>query len=105
MQLMRMMAAQAPHSTTLAQLYFKAGPKRALEEMEGFLSMAKRRGQLALDDPKVAAAQFFVLLKGIHHFRCLLGIEPPPGAAARDAHVDQCVALFLRAHAQPTARP
>ena len=98
-QLMRMMAAQASQSTTLAQLYFKAGPKRALEEMEGFLLLAKQRGQLRIDDPRVAASQFFVLLKGIHHFRCLLGIQPPPDAAARAAHVDQCVALFLRAHA------
>jgi TetR/AcrR family transcriptional repressor of mexJK operon len=105
-QLMRMMAAQAGQSTTLAQLYFKAGPKRALEEMEGFLALAKQRNQLSLDDPKRAAGQFFVLLKGIHHFRCLLGIEPMPGPAARAEHVEQCVALFLRAHAPShEARP
>ena len=104
-QLMRMMAAQAGQSTTLAQLYFKAGPKRALDEMEGFLTLAKRRGQLRIDDPRLAAGQFFVLLKGIHHFRCLLGIEPVPNAAARAAHVEQCIALFLRAHAPGSAGP
>jgi TetR/AcrR family transcriptional repressor of mexJK operon len=102
-QLMRMMAAQAGQSTRLAQLYFKAGPKRALEEMEGFLALAQQRGQLRLEDPKLAAAQFFVLLKGLHHFRCLLGLESPPDAAARARHVVDCVDLFLRAHAQPGA--
>ena len=102
MQLMRMMAgqaAQAGQSTRLAQLYFQAGPKRVLEEMEGFLEVAKQRGQLALDDPRLAAAQFFVLLKGLHHFRILLGLEPLPLPKALDAHVQQCVDLFLRAHA------
>ncbi len=101
-QLMRMMAAQAAQagqSTRLAQLYFQAGPKRALEEMEGFLAVARERGELAVDDIRLAAAQFFVLLKGLQHFRILLGLEPAPAPASRAAHVDRCVALFLRAHA------
>lgn len=106
-QLMRMMAAQAaqagatttPASTRLAQLYFQAGPKRALEEMEGFLAIARERGDLAIDDLRLAAAQFFVLLKGLQHFRILLGLEPAPPPAARAAHVERCVAMFLRAHA------
>ncbi|GAB3740524.1 efflux system transcriptional repressor MexL [Silanimonas algicola] len=106
-QLMRMMAAQAAQagqSTRLAQLYFQAGPKRALEEMEGFLAAARDRGELAVDDIRLAAAQFFVLLKGLQHFRILLGLEPAPAPPARAAHVDRCVALFLRAHA-PEAAP
>lgn len=97
--LMRMMAAQAGQSTRLAGLYYQAGPKRALEEMECFLREAQRRGQLALDDPKTAAAQFFVLLKGLAHFRCLIGLQPPPDEADRRAHVERCVALFLKAFA------
>lgn len=101
-QLMRMMAAQAAQAappSRLAQLYFQAGPKRALEEMEGFLAIARERGELAVDDPRLAAAQFFVLLKGLQHFRILLGLEPAPPPAARAAHVERCVAMFLRAHA------
>lgn len=97
-QLMRMMAAQAGQSTRLAQLYYQAGPERALDEMEGFLALAHARGELAIDDPRLAAGQFFVLLKGLQHFRHLLGLEPPPDTAARRSHVDRCVALFLRAH-------
>jgi TetR/AcrR family transcriptional repressor of mexJK operon len=103
-QLMRMMAAQAGQSTRLAQLYFQAGPKRALEEMEGFLGLARDRGELVVEDIRLAAGQFFVLLKGIHHFRILLGLEPAPGAADRIAHVERCVALFLRAHAPAAPR-
>mgnify|MGYP002780843866 CR=1 FL=1 len=98
-QLMRTMAAQAGQSTRLAQLYFQAGPRRALEEMEGFLALARERGELEFDDARVAASQFYVLLKGLQHFRIVLGLDPAPDVAARAAHVDRCVALFLRAYA------
>ena len=99
-QLMRVMAAQAGQSTRLAQLYYQAGPKRMLEEMEGFLVTARARGEIAVDDPRQAAAQFFVLLKGLQHFRILLGLEPAPTPQTRAAHIEHCVALFLRAHAR-----
>jgi TetR/AcrR family transcriptional repressor of mexJK operon len=101
----QMMAAQAGQSARLAQLYFQAGPKRALEEMEGFLTLAKARGELAIGDTHLAASQFFVLLKGLQHFRILLGIEPAPGPEARASHVERCVALFLRAYAQRPDAP
>lgn len=98
LRLTRMMAAQGGGSSRLAALYYAAGPKRVLEEMEGFLARAAARGVLALDDPALAAARFFVLLKGITHFRCLIGLEPPPSARARSRHVVDCVEWFLRAH-------
>jgi len=97
-QLMRVLAAQAGQSTRLAQLYYQAGPKRMLEEMEGFLALAREHGELAVDDTRLAAAQFFVLLKGLQHFRILLGLEPAPAPPARAVHVESCVALFLHAH-------
>ena len=98
-QLMRMIAAQPAGSTRLAELYYAAGPKRALDEMEGFLRGVKASGQLAIDDPREAAGHFFVLLKGLAHFRGLIGLAPPPDAEAQGRHVERCVDLFLRAHA------
>lgn len=104
-QLLRTMAARAGQSTRLAQLYFQAGPRRALEDMEGFLAIARERGELAIDDIRAAAGQYFVLLKGVHHMRLLLGLEPAPEGAARAEHVERCVALFLRAHLPRGPRP
>lgn len=98
MQLMRMMAAQPAQHGDLARLYFKAGPRRTLDEMEGFLRLAAERGQIAIKQPEQAAEQFFVLLKGIHHFRCLLGLETPPRGEAMSRHVADSVEFFLRAH-------
>ena len=102
-QLMRMIAGQASASTRLARLYFAAGPKRALEDMEQFLRGVAERRTLAIDDPMLAASQFFALLKGVGHMRCLLGLEAAPSAAARSRHIDQCVQLFLKAYAPASA--
>ena len=101
-RLMRTMAAQAGQSTRLAQLYFEAGPRRALREMEGFLALAREHAELDIEDVGIAAGQFFALLKGVTHVSLLIGLEPAPAPAARAVHVERCVALFLRAHA-PTA--
>lgn len=99
-QLMRMMVAQPGGSTRLATLYFAAGPKRALDEMEGFLRGVQASGQLAIGDPREAAGHFFMLLKGIVHMQVLIGLAPPPDAEARARHVERCVDFFLRAHAR-----
>ncbi|MBS3960134.1 MAG: TetR/AcrR family transcriptional regulator [Xanthomonadaceae bacterium] len=101
LQLNRTMAAQGQGNGRLAALYFAAGPKRVLDEMEGFLRGVQAGGQLALDDPREAAAQFFVLLKGLEHLRCLIGLCPPPSPERLALHVERCVDLFLRAHAAP----
>lgn len=98
MQLMRMIAAQPAQQGDLARLYFKAGPRRTLDEMEGFLRLAAERGQIAIKQPEQAAEQFFVLLKGIHHFRCLLGLETPPQGETLARHVADSVEFFLSAH-------
>jgi len=99
-QLMRMMVAQPGGSTRLATLYFAAGPKRALDEMEGFLRGVQASGQLAIGDPREAAGHFFMLLKGIVHMQVLIGLAPPPDAEARARHVERCVDFFLRAQAR-----
>jgi TetR/AcrR family transcriptional repressor of mexJK operon len=107
-QLMRTMAAQAAQTaapTRLAQLYFAAGPRRTLEEMEGFVATAQQRGTLRAGPAGVAAEEFFVLLKGVAHFRCLLGLESPPQGEARRRHVERCVDTFLLAHAPNAAQP
>lgn len=101
LQLNRTMAAQPQGDSRLAALYFAAGPKRVLDEMEGFLRGAKDRGALAIGDPREAAAQFFVLLKGLEHLRCLIGLAPAPDPSWRARHVERCVELFLRAYARP----
>ena len=64
---------------------------------------AQAAGTLQVPEPGQAAGHFFCLLKGVRHMRVLVGLDPPPDARERDAHVADVVALFARAYAPGAA--
>ncbi|MEO8160939.1 MAG: TetR/AcrR family transcriptional regulator [Arenimonas sp.] len=97
----RVMVSQAGQDGRLAEIFFGAGPRGALMEMEAFLGAANADHSLCVETPARAAEHFFCLLKGVRHMRVLVGLCAPPSDAERDAHVAEVVALFLRAYAAP----
>lgn len=99
----RVMISQAGQNQRLTEIFFSAGPRTALREMESFLARADAHG-LHVPDPGRAAEHFFCLLKGVRHMRVLVGLCAVPTTAERDAHVREIVDVFLRAFASgPTA--
>lgn len=99
----RVMVSQAGQNRRLAEVFFGAGPRAALLEMEVFLRAANADGSLRVEAPARAAEHFFCLLKGVRHMRVLVGLCAPPSAAERAEHVAEVVSVFLRAYAAPTA--
>jgi TetR/AcrR family transcriptional repressor of mexJK operon len=99
----RMMISQAGQDQRLTEMFFAAGPRRTLDAMESFLRQADASGQLRVPRPDHAAEHFFCLLKGVRHLRVLVGLCPLPGVDERGSHVDEVVALFLRAYAAAAA--
>jgi TetR/AcrR family transcriptional repressor of mexJK operon len=95
----RMMAAQAPANSKLAQLFFEAGPQRILREFEDLLRRADAAGTLAVADAGIAAGHFFCLVKGLCHMRMLIGVCAAPTEQQAQAHIENVVDLFLRAYA------
>jgi TetR/AcrR family transcriptional regulator, mexJK operon transcriptional repressor len=102
-KLHQVMVAQAGQSTRLAEVFFSAGPRLALDEMESFLRHAHAAGTLEVSQPALAAAHFFCLLKGLTHMRVLVGLEEPPTPAEREAHLADVVSVFERAFAPRNA--
>jgi TetR/AcrR family transcriptional regulator, mexJK operon transcriptional repressor len=101
LDLYRMMAAEARGGNSqLGKLFFEAGPRRTIEQFSRLLQVAHQAGELQVLQPQISAQHFFCLLKGVQHLRVLMGMEKPPAAAARKAHVAEVVDLFLRAHAR-----
>ena len=99
----RMMIAQAGQNSRLTEIFFTAGPRRTLQDMEAFLRQANESGSLHVPKPDRAAEHFFCLVKGIRHMRVLVGLCPIPDSAERKAHIDEVVELFVRAY-QPAER-
>jgi TetR/AcrR family transcriptional repressor of mexJK operon len=99
----RMMVAQAGQNSRLTEIFFAAGPRRTLQDMEAFLRQANESGSLRVPKPDRAAEHFFCLVKGIRHMRVLVGLCPIPDNDERKAHIDEVVGLFVRAY-QPAER-
>lgn len=95
----RMMAAQAPSNSKLAELFFEAGPRRILDEFEALLRQADAAGSLRIDSAADAAEHFFCLVKGLCHMRMLIGCCAAPTESQTEVHITKVVDLFLRAYA------
>lgn len=95
----RMMAAEAARQQSqIGQLFFLAGPKRTLDELESYLKEANAAGKLEVPDPLRAAGHFFCMIKGVQHMQLLCGCGAPHGPEEVEQHLKSVVDLFLRAY-------
>lgn len=101
LQLHRLMATLGIQDPVLSQTFFKAGPQRVLDGMQRFMIRADQSGQLQIPSPHSAAGHFLSLIKGIDHFRLLVGCCAERDPASVEAHVQEVVKLFVRAYAKP----
>jgi TetR/AcrR family transcriptional regulator, mexJK operon transcriptional repressor len=96
---MHRMMAQARTDSSLARIFWEAGPRRVQEGFARFLQAEIAAGQLDIADPRRAASQFFCLLKGEVHSQMMFGCCDPLCTRDADAHLDATVDFFLRAYA------
>ncbi len=94
----RVMVALATQNSALSRMFFDAGPQRLLVDLEQLLIQANQRGLLQVSEPIRAAEHFCSLIKGAAHFRLLIGYSELPDQKEADKHVQDCVALFMRAY-------
>jgi TetR/AcrR family transcriptional repressor of mexJK operon len=94
----RLIMALGSQDPKLSQIFFEAGPQRMLQGMERLLTKIDQVGALRIDKPLNAAEHFFCLLKGAANFRLLYGCGAPLSGDAAEAHVQEVVALFMRAY-------
>ncbi|MDT4861900.1 RutR: pyrimidine utilization regulatory protein R [compost metagenome] len=104
-ELHRVMVSLAAQDSKLPKMFFEAGPQLLLNEMEGLLRKADQAGKLRITDPHSAADQFFCLVKGGANFRLLIGCGEPLQGPTAEQHVQDVVAMFVRAYqpGYPTA--
>ena len=92
----QLVIAEAYHHQKLAQHYYESGSRRILELLGSYLSEENRRGTLKIPVPLSAASYFFAMLKGNYYIRILLNTKPKPSPGEKEAHVKECVAIFMR---------
>lgn len=95
-QMARLMIAEAPKFPALARRYYEGGPSYVCGRLADYLSAATKRGALKVADPKLAASQFFGMIKGVEHLGALLGIDVAENELQRRRRIAAAVDAFLK---------
>lgn len=93
----RTLVASSRQSPNLARLFWEAGPMQVQAALADMLGKEVVAHQLEIADTRLAASQFFALLKGEHHARMVFGCGQPTPAET-DAHLEATVDMFLKAY-------
>ncbi|MFG6208154.1 TetR/AcrR family transcriptional regulator [Pseudomonas retamae] len=94
----RLIMALGSQDPNLSLIFFEAGPERMVQGMERLLTRIHETGALNIDLPRNAAEHFFCLIKGAGNFRLLYGCGEPLSEEASERHIQEVVALFMRAY-------
>jgi len=96
----RLVIAESPRFPELGRIFYRHGPDRICQALADYLAEQDRLGRLRVNDPRLAAEQFFAAALGHIHLRVLLQItDGPPGPEERARAVGHAVLLFIAGHA------
>jgi len=90
----RLIIAEGVRFPELTRTFHQTGPDRTNAHLAGMLSDWCERGLIRLDDPQLAAVQFFDLVSGDLHRRAMAGIIPRNPRAAIQRSIDNAVQVF-----------
>jgi AcrR family transcriptional regulator len=92
--LYRLIIAEGVRFPELVRTFYQLGPDRTNAHLAGMLSVWRQRGLIRLDDPQLAAVQFFDSVSGDLHRRAMSGIIPRNVRAAIQRRIDNAVQVF-----------
>jgi len=98
----RILSAAADRHPDLARRFFEAGPGYVHAQLTRVLADAAARGELAVDDPALAAEDLTGMWKGMWMLERRFGIHRARPASEISARVARATRLFMKAHAPPT---
>lgn len=97
----RLMLTEMPRFPELGRAIYDSGPATTEAELAAYLHEQARLGRLQIDEPRLAAQQFFALT--VHHlkFKTMMGLAADIGEDEITAQSEAAVATFLRAFGPP----
>jgi TetR/AcrR family transcriptional repressor of mexJK operon len=95
MAIYRIIVAEGPRFPELARGYYDFGPRAFKRMLAGFLAEAVAKGQLRIQNPRLAAELFCGMVRGPLYLQVLLDC-PDPEAPDAEAVVNGAVEIFMR---------
>lgn len=99
--LYRLLMAEVGRMPELGEATYRLGPETAETALASFLAEQCRAGRLSIEQPRLAAGQFFGMLKGNLQIRALLDVGLDVSIARRKEIVREAVRVFLAAYSVP----
>ena len=92
----RTLIAEGKRFPRLPETYHTVGPARSIARLSEILAHHRDKGEIVIEDPRLAAEQFGGLIRDSHYFAVLLGVLEPPDPAEKTRRVTTAVDLFLK---------
>lgn len=94
----RALVTEVPRQPGLGRTTYEHGPKRAVAMLADYLRQQTAEGALRVEQPELAAEQFFGMTLGHSQLRALFGIAERTAPTDIDAQVAAAVEVFLAAY-------
>lgn len=95
LQLFRIFVAEADRFPELGPMFYESGPMVMHGQIRDYLEAAAERGELAIPDADLAAAQFIELCKADLFLRFLFKIDETFSAAERERVIGGAIGTFM----------
>lgn len=79
----------------LAELYYNAGPGRAMESLTQLFTLAQKNGEISCKDCGFAASQFVGMMRDNIHLQVLLRLREAPDQEEMTAMIGNALDIFL----------
>ncbi|MFN7733053.1 MAG: TetR/AcrR family transcriptional regulator [Pirellula sp.] len=93
----RLLASEAMRHPQQASWFYETGPEATKKRLAEFLQRAAERGLVQVEDPLSASSQLLSMWAS-NLDKQQLGLAPQPSDNEIQAHIAQCVDVFLRAY-------
>ncbi|KIC13953.1 TetR/AcrR family transcriptional regulator [Leisingera sp. ANG-Vp] len=95
LQLFRIFVAEADRFPELGPMFYESGPMVLHGQIRDYLAVAAERGELAIADVDLAAAQFVELCKADIFLRFLFNVDEAFSEAERKRVIDGAIGTFM----------
>lgn len=92
----RLVISESHEFPELGQMVSDNGVTPLISQLNAYLQQLNNSGHVSISDTRSMADVFFSLLKGELHFRCLLGVQPPPNELEKTQLIESATAFYLR---------
>ena len=97
-RLYRLVVGQAGNHPEVGRTFYETGPRTFIGRLAALLEQRAARGEIEVPEPKIAAAQFFAMMRGELHMRVALGVQKRIDRKALELYVADCADVFIRGH-------